>query len=78
MKSFDIRTTIHFGDHALDRLVDIPYRRVMIITDPYVVQSGMIGMITSGSRRAARNLKFSRRLCRIRRLRRLRSAFRRS
>lgn len=47
MKSFDIRTTIHFGDHALDRLVDIPYRRVMIITDPYVVQSGMIGMITS-------------------------------
>lgn len=47
MKSFDIRTTIYFGDQALDRLVDIPYRRVMVITDPYVVQSGMIGMITS-------------------------------
>ena len=47
MKSFDIRTKIYFGDEALDRLVDIPYHRVMIITDPYVVQSGMIGMITS-------------------------------
>lgn len=47
MKSFDIRTKIFFGDHALDRLIDIPYGRVLIITDPYVVQSGMIGFITS-------------------------------
>lgn len=47
MKSFDIRTKIFFGDQALDRLIDIPYSRVLIITDPYVVQSGMIGFITS-------------------------------
>lgn len=47
MKSFDIRTKISFGDQALDRLVEIPYHKVLIITDPYVVQSGMIGMITS-------------------------------
>lgn len=47
MKSFDIRTKIYFGDHALDRLTEIPYSRVLIITDPYVVQSGMIGLITS-------------------------------
>lgn len=47
MNSFDIRTKIYFGDQALDRLIDIPYHKVLIITDPYVVQSGMIGMITS-------------------------------
>ena len=47
MNSFDISTKIYFGDQALDRLIDIPYHRILIITDPYVVQSGMIGMITS-------------------------------
>ena len=47
MHSFDIRTKIYYGDNALDRLKEIPYRRIMIITDPYVVQSGMIMMITS-------------------------------
>lgn len=46
MKSFDIKTKIYFGDHALDRLSDLPYQRVMVITDPFVVQSGMIKLIT--------------------------------
>lgn len=46
MKSFDIKTKIYFGENALDRLSDIPYQKIMIITDPYVVQSGMIEMIT--------------------------------
>lgn len=47
MHSFDIRTKIYYGDGALDRLTQIPYRKVLIITDPFVVQSGMIMMITS-------------------------------
>lgn len=47
MNSFDIKTKIYFGDNALDRLTDIPYQKVMVITDPFVVQSGMIEMVTS-------------------------------
>ncbi|MFA9376805.1 MAG: 1-propanol dehydrogenase PduQ [Lachnotalea sp.] len=46
MKSFDIKTKIYFGENALDRLTQIPYKRVMVITDPFVVQSGMIKLIT--------------------------------
>lgn len=46
MNSFDIKTTIYFGDNALDRLSEIPYKRVLIITDPFVVKSGMLQMIT--------------------------------
>ncbi len=47
MHSFDIRTKIYYGDGALDRLREIPYKKVMVITDPFVVQSGMIMMISS-------------------------------
>jgi 1-propanol dehydrogenase len=46
MKSFDIKTKIYFGENALDRVAEIPYKRVMVITDPFVVQSGMIKLIT--------------------------------
>ena len=46
MNSFDIKTKIYFGDNALDRLTDIPYQKIMIITDPFVVQSGMIELVT--------------------------------
>ena len=47
MHSFDIRTKIYYGDGALERLKEIPYKKVLVITDPFVVQSGMIMMITS-------------------------------
>ena len=46
MKSFGIHTQIYFGEGALKRLEEIPYKRVLIITDPFVVSSGMIKMIT--------------------------------
>lgn len=46
MKSFDIKTKIYFGENALDRVAQIPYKRVLVITDPFVVQSGMIKLIT--------------------------------
>ena len=46
MKSFGIHTQIYFGEGALQRLEDIPYKRVLIITDPFVVSSGMIKFIT--------------------------------
>lgn len=47
MKSFKIKTEIFFGDQALDRLKEIPYKKVLIITDPFVVQSRMIELITT-------------------------------
>lgn len=47
MKSFEIKTKIFFGDQALDRLKQLPYEKVLIITDPFVVQSKMIEMITT-------------------------------
>ena len=47
MNTFEMKTAIHFGDNALDRLKEIPYKRVLIITDPFVVQSKMIDLITA-------------------------------
>ncbi len=47
MKSFDIRTKIYFGPDSLDRLKDLPYKKALIITDPFVEKSGMLLMITS-------------------------------
>ena len=45
MKSFDIKTKIYFGDQALDRLTEIPYNKVLVITDPFMAQSNMINLI---------------------------------
>ncbi len=47
MKTFEMKTVIHFGDNSLDRLRVLPYKRVLVITDPFVVQSGMIDLITA-------------------------------
>ena len=47
MNTFEMKTVIHFGDNALERLKNIPYKRVLIITDPFVVQSKMIDLITA-------------------------------
>ena len=47
MKTFEMKTAIHFGENALDRLRILPYKRVLVITDPFVVQSKMIDLITA-------------------------------
>lgn len=47
MKSFEIKTKIFFGDQALDRLKELPYKKILVITDPFVVKSGMIDMIVN-------------------------------
>ena len=31
MKSFDIKTKVYFGDNALDRLSEIPYKKVLVL-----------------------------------------------
>lgn len=47
MKEFDVKTKIWFGQDALSHLKDIPYRRIMIVTDPFVVTSGLIRLVTT-------------------------------
>lgn len=52
MKSFEIKTKIHFGDNALDRLSQLPHKRVLVITDPFIAKGSMIHMITEPLSRA--------------------------
>ncbi len=47
MNSFEIKTKIYFGEQALDRLKELPYKKVLVISDPFVVKSGMIHQITT-------------------------------
>ena len=47
MKEFHINTEIFFGEKALDRLSMLPFKNVLIITDPFVVSSGMITLLTA-------------------------------
>ena len=46
MTPFDIKTHIYFGDNALNRLLELPYKNVLIIADPFVVTSGLIHQLT--------------------------------
>ena len=39
MKSFQIKTRVNFGDNALDRLAEVPYKKILIVTDPFMAKS---------------------------------------
>ena len=54
MKSFEIKTKIHFGDNALERLAQMPYKRVLVITDPFIARGPMINMITDPLNRSGK------------------------
>ena len=54
MKSFEIKTKIHFGDNALERLAQMPYKRVLVITDPFIAKGPMINMITEPLNRSGK------------------------
>ena len=47
MKNFQIHTEIFFGQGALDRLKEIPYRQVFLIADPFTVTSGLLNLVTA-------------------------------
>lgn len=59
MKSFDIKTKVYFGDNALDRLSEIPYKKVLVITDPFLAQSSMINLITDPLKKGILSMTFS-------------------
>lgn len=46
MKNFEVNTRITFGENALDRLLMLEYRKVMVLADPFVVSSGLIRQVT--------------------------------
>lgn len=47
MNTFKLDTIIHYGDNALNRLSQLPYKNVLIITDPFIANGPMIDMITT-------------------------------
>lgn len=54
MKSFEIKTKIHFGDNALERLAQMSYKRVLVITDPFIAKGPMIELITGPLKQAGK------------------------
>ena len=52
MKEFHVNTEVYFGERALDRLAQLHYDRVFIVSDPFVVSSGMIKLVTDPLTRA--------------------------
>lgn len=46
MKSFDISTKIFFGDNALDRILELNYKKIMVITDPFIAKNPMLSLVT--------------------------------
>lgn len=52
MKNFTVNTKICFGEKALDRLLTLEYRKVLVIADPFVVTSGLITQVTDRLQKA--------------------------
>lgn len=46
MRSSNLKTTIHFEGNALAHLATLKYKSVFIITDPFLVSSGLIKSVT--------------------------------
>ena len=67
MKTFEMKTVIHFGDNALDRLAELPYKKVLVITDPFIAKGKMIELITDPLRRGGKEFEVLVMLCRMHR-----------
>ncbi|MCR4890575.1 MAG: iron-containing alcohol dehydrogenase [Lachnospiraceae bacterium] len=52
MESFILKTKLSFGEGALERLSQIPYKKVLIVTDSFIASSDMIHLITDPLKRA--------------------------
>ena len=47
MEQFTLKTKVSFGDNALERLSQLPYRKVLIVTDAFIAHGDMIRLITT-------------------------------
>lgn len=45
MDNFSIQTKIYFGDDVLDHLSELNCKKALIVTDPFIVTSGLLDMI---------------------------------
>lgn len=54
MKSFELKTKIYFGDNALERLAQMPYKRALVITDPFIANGDLIHLITEPLEKAGK------------------------
>ena len=54
MKTFGMKTVIHFGDNALDRLAEVPYKKILIVTDPFMAKSKNLNLILDPIKKAGK------------------------
>ena len=47
MRSFNLKTKIHFEGNSLSRIASLEYKKVFIIADPFIVTSGLIKKVTN-------------------------------
>ncbi|WP_251158568.1 1-propanol dehydrogenase PduQ [Caniella muris] len=46
MSRFAIKTELHFGPRAVDSLQGLPFRRVLVVTDGFLADSGAVSQLT--------------------------------
>ena len=54
MNSFQIKTKVTFGDQSLNRLAEIPYKRILVVTDPFMAQSKNLNLILDPLKRSGK------------------------
>lgn len=59
MDKVSFKTDIYMGKGALNRLHDLKGKRIFIVTDPFMVQSGMIQQVTSQLDESNKHMIFS-------------------
>ena len=57
MRSSNLKTKIYFEGDSLKRLSQLEYKKVFIISDPFIVSSGLINAVTKHLRAA--NIEFT-------------------
>ncbi|MDR1768477.1 MAG: iron-containing alcohol dehydrogenase [Propionibacteriaceae bacterium] len=55
MSQLDACPKLHFGRHCLDALADLPDGEVMVLCDPFMVSSGIVGKVTDRLERYGRH-----------------------
>ncbi|MBE5846603.1 MAG: iron-containing alcohol dehydrogenase [Lachnospiraceae bacterium] len=51
MRSFKIQPEVFFGEGSLNHLEEIPQKRILIVTDPFIANGSMLDLITAPLRR---------------------------
>lgn len=54
MNSFQIKTKVTFGEQSLNRLAEIPYKRILVVTDPFMAQSKNLNLILDPLKRSGK------------------------